>query len=118
MVDCSLACNGILSIGNAPSGWPCHGIEHALSGYYDITHGEGLAIITPKWMKHILNDKTISRFVSYGVNIFGIDKNLPSYEIANLPEGVSYSIVLMNIIVPLIERATVPKPFGTVKEAK
>ena len=37
---------------------------------------------------------------------------------ASLPEGVSYSIVLMNIIVPLIERATVPKPFGTVKEAK
>ena len=36
---------------------------------------------------------------------------------ASLPEGVSYSIVLMNIV-PLIERATVPKPFGTVKEAK
>lgn len=90
MVDCSLACNGILSIGNAPSGWPCHGIEHALSGYYDITHGEGLAIITPKWMKHILNDKTISRFVSYGVNIFGIDKNLPSYEIANLAIEKTY----------------------------
>ncbi len=37
---------------------------------------------------------------------------------ASLPEGVSYSIVLMNIIVPLIERVTIPKPFGTVKEAK
>lgn len=37
---------------------------------------------------------------------------------ASLPEGVSYSIVLMNIIVPLIERITIPKPFGTVKEAK
>lgn len=83
MVDCSLACNGILSIGNSGSGWPCHGIEHALSGYYNITHGEGLAIITPHWMKHILNDNTIERFVSYGVNIFGIDKNLDKYEIAN-----------------------------------
>lgn len=29
-----------------------------------------------------------------------------------LPEGVSYSIILMNILVPLIERATRPKPFG------
>lgn len=37
---------------------------------------------------------------------------------ASLPEGVSYSIVLMNIIVPLIEKVTIPKPFGTVKEAK
>lgn len=90
MVDCSLACNGILSIGNSASGWPCHGIEHALSGYYDITHGEGLAIITPKWMKHILNDKTLPRFVSYGVNIFGIDKGLDSYEIANRAIDATY----------------------------
>jgi electron transport complex protein RnfD len=37
---------------------------------------------------------------------------------ASLPEGVSYSIVLMNIIVPHIEKLTAPKPFGTVKEAK
>ena len=35
------------------------------------------------------------------------------------PEGVSYSIVLMNIIVPLIrEELQFLKPFGTVKEAK
>ncbi len=82
MADCSLACNGILSIGNSYSGWPCHGIEHALSAYYDITHGEGLAIITPRWMKHILNDKTIERFVSFGTHIFGIDPSLPETEIA------------------------------------
>ena len=69
--------------GNSASGWPCHGMEHALSAYYDITHGVGLAILTPRWMKHILNDKTVGRFVKYGVNVFGIDKNLDKYEIAN-----------------------------------
>lgn len=37
---------------------------------------------------------------------------------ANLPEGVSYSIILMNILVPHIEALTRPKPFGTVKEKK
>ncbi|MBQ8533391.1 MAG: RnfABCDGE type electron transport complex subunit D [Clostridia bacterium] len=31
---------------------------------------------------------------------------------ANLPEGVSYAILLMNITVPLIERITTPRPFG------
>ena len=31
---------------------------------------------------------------------------------ANLPEGVSFSILIMNILTPLIERVTVPKPFG------
>ena len=50
MLDCSYGCNGILSLGSSYSGWPCHGMEHALSAYYDITHGEGLAIITPRWM--------------------------------------------------------------------
>ena len=82
MLCCTYGCNGILSLGNSPSGWPCHGIEHALSAYYDITHGEGLAIITPRWMKHILSDKTIDRFVKYGINVFGIDASLPKQEIA------------------------------------
>ena len=83
MLCCTYGCNGILALGNSYSGWPCHAIEHALSAYYDITHGEGLAIITPRWMKHILSDKTVDRFVKYGINVFGIDKKLDKYEIAN-----------------------------------
>lgn len=83
MLCCTYGCNGILALGNSESGWPCHGIEHALSAYYDITHGEGLAIITPRWMKHILNDRTLPRFVKYGINVFGIDSSLDKYEIAN-----------------------------------
>ena len=83
MLDCTYGCNGIYALGNSASGWPCHGMEHALSAYYDITHGEGLAIITPRWMKHILSDKTVDRFVKYGVNVFGIDSNLDKFDIAN-----------------------------------
>lgn len=83
MLDCTYGCNGILSLGNSASGWPCHAIEHALSAYYDITHGEGLAIITPRWMKHILSDRTVDRFVKYGINVFGIDASKDKYEIAN-----------------------------------
>lgn len=30
----------------------------------------------------------------------------------SLPEGVSFAIVIMNILVPLIERFTRPLPFG------
>lgn len=75
-------CNGILSLGNSESGWPCHAIEHALSAYYDITHGYGLAIITPRWMKHILSDKTLPRFKKYAINVFGISSTLPDMEIA------------------------------------
>lgn len=82
MLACTFGCNRIYSLGCSQSGWPCHGMEHALSAYYDITHGEGLAIITPHWMKHILSEKTLHRFVKYGVNVFGIDAALPETEIA------------------------------------
>ncbi len=90
MLACTYGCNGIYSLGSSPSGWPCHGIEHALSAYYDITHGEGLAIITPHWMKHILSERTLPRFVKYGVNVFGIDPNLPEMEIAEKAINATY----------------------------
>ncbi len=90
MLDCTYGCNGIYSLGNSPSGWPCHGMEHALSAYYDITHGEGLAIITPRWMKHILSEKTVDRFVKYGVNVFGIDANQDKFAIAEQAIDATY----------------------------
>lgn len=36
----------------------------------------------------------------------------------SLPEGVSFAIIIMNILTPHIENLTSPKPFGTVKEKK
>ena len=36
-------------------------------------------------------------------------------EFGSLPEGVSYSIMIMNILVPLIERFVSPVPFGSEK---
>lgn len=94
MLTCTYGCNRIYSLGNSSSGWPCHGMEHALSAYYDITHGEGLAIITPRWMKHILSNKTVDRFVKYGVNVFGIDSSLDKYEIAEKAIQATYDFFL------------------------
>lgn len=91
MFACTLGCNGIYALGNRPSGWPCHGIEHALSAYYDITHGEGLAIITPRWMRHILSERTLDRFVKYGINVFGIDASLPKQKIAEKAIDATYA---------------------------
>ena len=74
----TLGCNGIYCLGNSNSGWPMHAMEHALSAYYDITHGEGLAIITPRWMKHILQhssgelkEQVVERIEKFGSNVFG-----------------------------------------------
>lgn len=36
----------------------------------------------------------------------------------SLPEGVSFSIIIMNILTPHIENLTTPLPFGAVKEKK
>ena len=46
------------------SGWSCHPMEHELSAFYDITHGLGLAILTPRWMRYILDEDTQGRFTN------------------------------------------------------
>lgn len=63
--------------------WSCHPMEHELSAIYDITHGLGLAILTPRFLKYCLNSTNVDRYVKFGVNVFDIDKNLPPMEIAN-----------------------------------
>ncbi|WP_430350308.1 hypothetical protein [Thermoanaerobacterium thermosaccharolyticum] len=55
-------------------------MEHELSAFYDITHGLGLAILTPRWMKYILDESTAPQFKKFGVNIFGIDESLSDME--------------------------------------
>lgn len=79
----SLACNGIFATGCQYGGWSCHGIEHELSAFYDVTHGVGLAIITPRWMRYVLNENTVSRFARYGIDVWGIDETLDPFEIAD-----------------------------------
>ncbi|AET67455.1 Fe-dependent oxidoreductase, alcohol dehydrogenase [Desulfosporosinus orientis DSM 765] len=49
--------------------------------FYDITHGLGLAILTPRWMEYILDETTAPKFYQFGVNVFGIDKDLPALEV-------------------------------------
>lgn len=79
----SLAINGLLGYGK-DSAWTVHPLEHELSAYYDITHGIGLAILTPHWMEHVLDENTIWKFVEYGVNVWNIDSSLDDMEIAKL----------------------------------
>lgn len=74
MAASSVACSGIPAYGKQGTGWPCHAMEHELSAYYDITHGVGLAILTPRWMRHILaKDATaLPRFVRFARNVWGL----------------------------------------------
>ncbi|MDU6063501.1 MAG: iron-containing alcohol dehydrogenase [Anaerococcus sp.] len=67
---------------SSKAAWTVHPIEHELSAFYDITHGLGLAILTPRWMEYVLSEKTVHKFYDLGVNVFDIDKNLDQMEVA------------------------------------
>lgn len=73
----SLALNGMLSLGKSGGDWSTHMIEHELSAMYDITHGLGLAIVLPRWMRHVLDETTEARFAMFAKNVFGIEKSSP-----------------------------------------
>lgn len=64
-------------------------------------------------------DMVTSPVSARGMVLFGIGCGLLTFTIRVLggyPEGVSYSILLMNATVPLIDRFTKPEAFGVLKE--
>lgn len=66
-------------------------------------------------------DYATSPITAKGKWIFGIGCGIITSVIrlyGSLPEGVSFSIILMNIFVPHIERLTLPRAFGAEKEKK
>jgi alcohol dehydrogenase YqhD (iron-dependent ADH family) len=79
----SLALSGICSAGRKPQAWTVHPIEHELSACYDLTHGVGLAILTPRWMRYVLSETTAGRFAEYGLKVWGLDARLDRLEVAN-----------------------------------
>lgn len=78
----SMALNGLCGSGK-DGAWTCHPIEHELSAFYDITHGVGLAIVTPRWMRYILSDATVDKFVDYAVNVWNLQPSDDKFALAN-----------------------------------
>lgn len=66
-------------------------------------------------------DYSTTPLTNKGKLVFGIGCGLITFAIrqfGTLPEGVSYSILVMNCLTPLIERFTMPKALGAQKEGK
>ncbi len=66
-------------------------------------------------------DYTTSPLYFWGRVVFAVGcgaLTLVIREFGSLPEGVSYSIILMNILTPLIERYIKPRAFGLVKKKR
>lgn len=92
---------------------PATGFDLTLTAYELLSGGLILGAF------FMATDYVTSPITSKGKVIFAIGCGLITTVIrlfASLPEGVSFSIMLMNILVPHIERLTAPKPFGTPKK--
>lgn len=66
-------------------------------------------------------DYVTTPITAKGKLIFGIGCGLITFlirQFGSYPEGVSFSILLMNIVTPYIDRFTMTKPFGVKKEAE
>lgn len=78
----SWAINNFIKGGKNKQVWSCHAMEHQLSAWYDITHGLGLAIITPQWLRYCLDEPRIQKYVDFGVNVFDINAKQAPLDIA------------------------------------
>lgn len=65
----TIACSQFTTLGGGAGVMTLHGIEHPLSGYYDIAHGDGLAALLPAWMRYTFPARS-ERFYRLGKKIF------------------------------------------------
>ncbi len=80
-----VAHNNICGVGRQQD-WNSHGLEHELSGLYDVTHGAGLAVIMPSWMEYV-HGHNVMRFCQMATRIFGCQMNFEDPEATAL-EGI------------------------------
>lgn len=77
-LSANMAHNGICGWGRNPD-WSCHMIEHEMSALYHVTHGAGLTVITPAWMKYIYK-MHIPMFAQFAINVMGVEANTRNLE--------------------------------------
>ena len=67
----TLAHNGICGTGRKED-WVSHFMEHELSAVYGVTHGAGLAVITPAWMTFMAAHRP-SKIAQFARRVFHVD---------------------------------------------
>ena len=125
----TLGLNGLLQTGKTPGDWATHMIEHEVSAIYDITHGLGLAVITPAWMRHVLDEATVGRFAQYARNVWeisdaddqsaaeaGIAKTAEFFSSLGLASGLSECGVAAERLPEMAAKAVRFGPLGALKQ--
>ena len=85
MLTSTLSHNGLTGMGRSGD-WSSHFIEHELSGDYDVTHGAGLAVITPAWMRYVWRENS-GLFLQWATRVMKVS-----------PEGKSEEAVIEEAI--------------------
>ena len=67
----SLSHNGLTGCGNGGDDFATHGMEHELSGFFDVTHGAGLCALWPSWARYVAAD-CVGRFEKFAINVMGV----------------------------------------------
>ena len=71
MWACKVAHDNTVGVGREQD-WGSHMIEHELSAVYDVSHGAGLSVIFPAWMKYVYK-KDIGRFIQFSMRVFDVE---------------------------------------------
>ena len=78
----TLAHNGVCGTGREED-WSSHAIEHELSALYGVTHGAGLAVVFPAWLK-VVSKVNDFRTLQLAERLFGIEADgRPKAEVIN-----------------------------------
>ena len=75
----TIAHNGLLGTGREED-WASHNIEHELSGIYDVTHGAGLAVIFPAWIKYVYKNN-MSIFAQFASRVWEVEPDFDHLEV-------------------------------------
>jgi len=126
----TLALNQILSYGKTTD-WATHMIEHEVSAVYDISHGAGLAVLFPNWMKYVLNEDNQPKFVDFAVNAWdvntngrspsevaveGIERTKEFFDFLGMPSTLSEFKIDSSRLEEMAEKAVVFGELGTFKK--
>ena len=82
MWDATMAINGLVGLGKDQD-WTSHQIEHALSAFYDIPHGAGLAIVHPNFMEYVYKNNPF-KYAKFARNVFNVGHDLNDFDAAKL----------------------------------
>ena len=77
----SLSHNGLTGCGIIGNDFATHGLEHELSGMFDVAHGAGLAAVWGSWARYVYKD-VLPRFVRFAVEVMNVSKEGTDDEIA------------------------------------